>query len=88
MDDTIYRQAAIDAMCAACWDWCDEGVCKKVSAIQKLPSAQPELPPYIVEIESEYRKAVNNPYIKKPLAKALYEVWKKHDRDDAERKEE
>lgn len=40
--DTIYRQAAIDAMCAACWDWCDEGVCKRVSAIQQLPSAQPK----------------------------------------------
>lgn len=26
------------------------------------------------------------PYIKKPLAKALYEVWKKHDRDDMERR--
>ena len=40
--NTIYRQAAIEAMCGACSDWCDEGVCKKVSAIQKLPSAQPE----------------------------------------------
>ena len=37
---TIYRQAAIEAMCGACSDWCDEGVCKRVSAIQKLPSAQ------------------------------------------------
>ena len=41
--DTIYRQAAIEAMCGACSDWCDEGVCKKVSAIQKLPSAQPKI---------------------------------------------
>lgn len=52
-----------------------------------MPSAQPEQPLYVVEIESEYRKAVNMPYIKKPLAKVLYEVWKKHDRDDTERKE-
>ena len=43
MEDTIYRQAAIDTMCAACWDWCDEGVCKRVSALQQLPSAQPEI---------------------------------------------
>ena len=41
--DTVYRQAAIDAMCSACWDWCDEGVCKRVSAIQQLPPAQPEI---------------------------------------------
>lgn len=39
--DVIYRQQANNAMCDACSDWCDEGVCKKVSAIQKLPSAQP-----------------------------------------------
>jgi len=41
-DEVISRRAAIAAMCDACWDWCDEGVCKRVSAIQKLPSAQPE----------------------------------------------
>ena len=41
MSDLISRQAAIEAMCGACSDWCDEGVCKKVSAIQKLKSAQP-----------------------------------------------
>lgn len=42
-EDAVSRQAAIDAMCNACSDWCDEGVCKKVSALQKLPSAQPEI---------------------------------------------
>jgi hypothetical protein len=47
-EDTISRQAAIDAMCEACSDWCDEGVCKKVSAIQKLPSAEPETAKRIV----------------------------------------
>lgn len=43
-NDTIYRQAAIDAMCGACSDWCDEGVCRKVSALQKLPSARQWIP--------------------------------------------
>ena len=42
MSDLIERAEAIDAMCEACSDWCDEGVCKKVSAIQNLPSAQPQ----------------------------------------------
>lgn len=42
MSDLIDRQAAIDAMCSACWDWCDEGVCKRVSALQQLLPAQPE----------------------------------------------
>lgn len=34
--DTISRRAAIGAMCEACSDWCDEGVCRKVAVIQKL----------------------------------------------------
>lgn len=50
------------------------------------PEAQPEQPPYVAEIEAEYQKAVKMPHIHKPLAKALYEVWKKHDREDAERR--
>ena len=54
--------------------------------IDGLPSAQPEQPPYAAEIEAEYQKAVKMPHIHKPLAKALYEVWKKHDREDAERR--
>lgn len=49
MSDPINRQAAIDVMCAACWDWCDEGVCKRVSALQQLPSAQSTLYGYTLE---------------------------------------
>ena len=54
--------------------------------LEALPPAQPEQPPYVAEIEEEYQKAVALPYVRKPLAKALYEVWKKHDREDAERR--
>ena len=54
----------------------------------KNGTPQPEIPPYVAEIEAEYKKWINVPYIRKPLAKALYEVWKKHDREDAEREEE
>ena len=53
--------------------------------IQRLPSAQQ--PSYVAEIEEEYQKAVNAEWIHKPLAKALYEVWKKHDREDVSRHE-
>ena len=42
MKDLIERQDAIDTMCDACSDWRDEGVCRKVSAIQRLKSAQQE----------------------------------------------
>ena len=53
--------------------------------IEDVPSAQ--VPPYDAEIEAEYKKAVSQPWIHKPLAKALYEVWKKHDREDVSRHE-
>ena len=54
--------------------------------IKDAPSAQSEIPPYVAEIEAEYKKWINVPYIRKPLAKALHEVWKKHDREDTERR--
>lgn len=56
-----------------------------IATLVNLPSAQPETPPYVAEIESEYKKWVSMPHINKPLAKALYEVWKKHDREDVSR---
>ena len=46
MNDTIYRQAAIDCLCnGKCTEegrWCDDGDCMPVRRINSLPSAQPE----------------------------------------------
>lgn len=65
---------------------CQEDLIEAADAIKELlPSAQSETPPYVAEIESEYKKWVSMPHINKPLAKALYEVWKKHDREDVSR---
>lgn len=75
-NDLIFRQTAIDAMGKAKW---------AKERLEELSSAQPETPPYVAEIESEYKKWVSMPHINKPLAKALYEVWKKHDRKDVSR---
>ena len=55
-----------------------------IKTLLNLPPAQPE--PWVTEIEEEYKKAVSTKWIRKPLAKALYEVWKKHDREDVERR--
>lgn len=55
------------------------------AVVQEMPAAQPETPPFVAEIENEYKKWVSMPHINKPLAKALYEVWKKHDREDVSR---
>lgn len=41
---------------------------------------------WIQEVKEMYQKAVNLPYIKKPLAWALYQVWKKHDKEDTSRR--
>lgn len=91
MQDLIDRQAAIDTLADMHCKSDEDGYVWIIRSdawarIDALPSAQPELPSYVAEIEEEYQKAVKSPYIHKPLAKALYEVWKKHDRDDAERK--
>lgn len=83
--DTIPKDADFGTVTATC-DLilkCNAAICE---VLQDLPSAQPEIPPYVAEIEAEYKKWVNVPYIRKPLAKALYEVWKKHDREDVERR--
>lgn len=89
MHDLISRQMAINGKISVQRTngleiYSDEVV--PVEFLKSLPSAQPELPSYVAEIEEEYQKAVKSPYIHKPLAKALYEVWKKHDREDAERR--
>ena len=96
-EDLISRQAAIDALggnepVGDPSEMDDDDVVKMleririINIINKLPSAQPEQPPYVAEIDAEYQKAVKMPHIHKPLAKALYEVWKKHDREDTERR--
>lgn len=92
--DLIDRQQAIDKI----KDWMkfigyshsERNVMEcTIQMLTELPSAQKtgeQQPPYVAEIEEEYKKAVNAKWIRKPLAKALYEVWKKHDREDAERR--
>lgn len=44
-----------------------------------------KLQPVFTEIAEEYKKACEISYINKPLAYALHEVWKKHDRRDTKR---
>ena len=46
-----------------------------------------KLQPVFTEIAEEYKNACKISYINKPLAYALHEVWKKHDRRDTKRNE-
>lgn len=79
--DCISRQGAI-SLITGYNGVVDKSVAKRL--IAQMPSAQPELPPYVAEIEAEYREALNNKMIHKPLAYALYQVWWKHEREDGE----
>ena len=69
--DTISRQAAIE-LC----DWYDNPSMRE--DLEKLR-------PVFTEIAEEYKKSCEISYINKPLAYALHEVWKKHDRRDTKR---
>ncbi len=46
-----------------------------------MPSAQPELPKWAQKVERMYNNALTMPYIQKPLAWALYQVWKEYDNE-------
>lgn len=48
------------------------------------PSAQEEK--WISEIREAYARALANPYIRKPLSRALYEVWHRYDVSEVERR--
>ena len=39
-----------------------------------------------VELTEEYEKAINNNYVFKPMEYALYQVWKKYDVKEKNRK--
>lgn len=47
-----------------------------------LPSAQPEQPEWVQEVERLYNKYLCKDYIDNPFAWALFEVWKKYDRGE------
>lgn len=52
--------------------------------LERLPSAQEEK--WISEIREAYDRAKANPYIRKPLSRALYEVWHRYDVSEVERR--
>jgi len=41
---------------------------------------------WIDEIREAYARALANPYIRKPLSRALYEVWHRYDQTEVERR--
>ncbi len=57
-------------------------------AISSLPRHYSEgtKPKWASEIEEAYERAKANPYIRKPLSRAMYEVWHRYDQTEVERR--
>ena len=52
-----------------------------IKGIKALPPAHSEQPEWVQAVERWYNKALCNPCIHKPLAWALYQVWKEYDNE-------
>lgn len=65
------------------WQWAN-GFNTALTAIsidlKQLPSAEPVLSKAMDRVSEMYEKALKSPYVQKPLAWALYQVWKEYDR--------
>ena len=66
-----------------CFEEYEEPVYHALSEAIKALSAEPDQ--WIREVRIQYERFNAMSWVKKPLAKALYEVWKKHDIEDTER---
>lgn len=71
-----------DGKCPFCKEQITDNEARKRRKQRKRLSVNTELKSCVSEIEAEYQKALNNPYIKKPLSTALYTVWAKHQGGD------
>lgn len=83
VNDCISRQATQDFISTmnACNDISDEAYQELIVYFENLPPAQPEHLHIVMEkLNKQYEKAINNPFVIKPMAWALYQVWKEYDR--------
>ena len=87
-NDQISRQTAIKALDSEKFDgaFCceyevgyNDGIDFAISTISALSSVQPDKPEWVESVERWYNKALCKPYIKNPLAWALYQTWKEYD---------
>lgn len=78
MNELIDRQAAM--LIVKPWDD-DRKMC---DALEELPAIEEER--WVHEIREAYERAKANPYIRKPLSRAMYEVWHRYDASEVERR--
>lgn len=54
-----------------------------VGDIDNAPTIEPEQPEWVKAVQEKYHKALEMPFIEKPLAWALYQAWKEYDRKES-----
>ena len=52
--------------------------------LQEIRNEDPRLEQVLSQIRAEYNKMQQREWIRKPLAAALYKIWKEVDRDETE----
>lgn len=85
MSELIDKQAAIETT------WEDPTYTDPLNVLTEVRDRLEALPfieeeKWVQEIREAYERAKANPYIRKPLSQALYEVWHRHDQTEVERR--
>ena len=79
MDDLIRRSDAVSELAKFLGVPARAFIHEAENLLKVVPSAQ--LPEWAQKVEQKHSEALSNPHIKKPLAWALYEVWKEVDKN-------
>ena len=85
MSELIDKQAAIGAT------WKDPTYTDPLNVLTEVRDRLEALPvieeeKWVHEIREAYERAKANPYIRKPLSRAMYEVWHRYDQTEVERR--
>jgi hypothetical protein len=81
----VDRQAAIETT------WKDPTYTDPLNVLTEVRDRLEALPvieeeKWVQEIREAYERAKANPYIRKPLSRAMYEVWHRYDQTEVERR--
>lgn len=80
--DALIEGLTVDPIaCPGCPEF--EGMEDLCNLLDSAPTVEPypeELAGVIADLVAEYERAKNISYIDKPVAYALYQTWKQHDR--------
>ena len=79
MDDLVERKAFLASFEVAPDEWCKGQTVRRIlaelPAVDAVPVAK-ELRPAVRLLHKEYERAKKSPFVRNPLAYALYQTWK------------